>query len=359
MPESGPSNERLADLRRRFDDDPLSPIFLQLAEEHRRLGQTEQGLKILEEGLRRNPSYLAAQVSYGRCLLEVGRSAAAVTALEQVLSKDPAQLVARKLLIEALVRQDQAVRARRELDLYISFNPSDPEVEGLRSRINDLQLADLVPPARLVQPPPAKPVSFADRLVLPTPRQTEERTGGDEEAQPIPGLPKRELGAHLRALAAEGVFPWPERAAEPSRSVLPVPTATLGQLYLAQGHRAEAEKIFQQVLAVDPNNQAARQGLESLAAPGLPLELSSPEPSAIELDFTEPSAMVPVEEEPMTAVLSAGDAAPTADTWKASANARLPEPSHVAALKAQALRRYLDGLRRTSRRHVSWATESD
>jgi predicted Zn-dependent protease len=38
-------------------------------------------------------------------------------------------------------------------------------------------------------------------------------------------------------------------------------TVTLGNLYLLQGHRAEAERIFRRVLASDPDNQAAHQGL--------------------------------------------------------------------------------------------------
>jgi predicted Zn-dependent protease len=38
-------------------------------------------------------------------------------------------------------------------------------------------------------------------------------------------------------------------------------TVTLGNLYLLQGHRAEAERIFRRILRDDPDNGAARQGL--------------------------------------------------------------------------------------------------
>ncbi len=44
----------------------------------------------------------------------------------------------------------------------------------------------------------------------------------------------------------------------------PTPTVTLGELYLAQGHRREAAEIFEQVLRADPGNRRAREGLESL-----------------------------------------------------------------------------------------------
>lgn len=43
-----------------------------------------------------------------------------------------------------------------------------------------------------------------------------------------------------------------------------MPTVTLGELYLAQGHRREAGEIFEQILRADPDNRRAREGLESL-----------------------------------------------------------------------------------------------
>jgi hypothetical protein len=43
-------------------------------------------------------------------------------------------------------------------------------------------------------------------------------------------------------------------------------TATLGELYLRQGHLAEAERIFREVLHREPDNSVARQGLARAAA---------------------------------------------------------------------------------------------
>jgi hypothetical protein len=69
-----------------------------------------------------------------------------------------------------------------------------------------------------------------------------------------------------RPLAGEGVevqesgaLPAPElRASDPG-------TATLGELYLRQGHIREAEEIFRQVLARDSENETALRGLEAIA----------------------------------------------------------------------------------------------
>ena len=51
----------------------------------------------------------------------------------------------------------------------------------------------------------------------------------------------------------------------------PTPTVTLGELYLAQGHRREAAEIFEQILRADPGNRRAREGLESLRGKARPV----------------------------------------------------------------------------------------
>lgn len=56
---------------------------------------------------------------------------------------------------------------------------------------------------------------------------------------------------------------------EPLEATVPQPpgpveaTATLGELYLSQGHSREAESIFQRVLESHPDNPAAREGLQT------------------------------------------------------------------------------------------------
>jgi hypothetical protein len=59
-------------------------------------------------------------------------------------------------------------------------------------------------------------------------------------------------------LQASGTLEVPElRPSDPG-------TATLGELYLRQGYVREAEEIFKQVLARDPDNEAALSGLETI-----------------------------------------------------------------------------------------------
>ena len=101
MVDPTPSDYNLTYLRERWERDKSSRIFLQLAEEYRRRGLHTEALEVLETGLGFHPGYLAAQVALGRCRLEAGQPQAAVKVLERVLTQDPTQAVATRLLAES------------------------------------------------------------------------------------------------------------------------------------------------------------------------------------------------------------------------------------------------------------------
>lgn len=131
--------DRLSQLRARWEADPSSRIFLQLAEEYRHLGRVQDALAVLERGLKEHPGYLSALVAKGRCHIELGEAEAARVVLERVVKQDATQMVANKLLVRAYLETGDPVRARERLDLYTLLNDSDPEIEELRRRINQLE----------------------------------------------------------------------------------------------------------------------------------------------------------------------------------------------------------------------------
>ena len=259
------SAERLNELRQRWERDPKSRAFLQLAEEYRRGGRLGDAVQVLEAGLKEHPTYLSAQVALGRCLLENGKPAPASALLERAVARDPTQLVANKLLVEAYLAAGQPTKARERLELYKLFNDRDVEIEPLEARIRAL---DGLPPAPLgpakrgaqrvfpeapVFELPAVAAPPEVRLELPPPRAS--------PGMGAPGEPFGKLysaGSRRRIEAAfleAGIFSLPP----------PKPaSATLGELYLAQGHFAEAEENFQSVLRDRPDDAAALAGLESV-----------------------------------------------------------------------------------------------
>ena len=340
MADPGPTSERLEALRERWRSEPGSRVFLQLADEYRRLGRPDEAARVLEEGLEAHPGHVGAQVALGRCRLETGRSGEAVALLERVVESDPTQMVAYRLLVDAYLDQGKADEARQRLRIYSLLNDADPEIAELRRRIGELdrgggeETAGAPGPESSWEPqavggagsdPGPEPESgvggagdggtdgepfpalagAADRrryldgllreglfeldlaLEREAPLQAQPEVGPEAapEAEPAPGAGAEEappeaawdevfdlevpagaapdLSSLLEAPGTAAGAP----AAEPPPAPGDRPTVTLGRLYLRQGHLPEAEAIFREVLAREPENAEARRHLEELSAP--------------------------------------------------------------------------------------------
>lgn len=138
MPDAG-QNYRLDDLKLRWERDPSSRLFLQLADEHRKLGQPLEAVTVLEKGLEHRPNDLSALVALGRCRLELDQVNEAVAALETVISRDPTHIVANKLLLDAYLQQGDVERAQARLETYRLLNGRDPELDHLEYRLERLR----------------------------------------------------------------------------------------------------------------------------------------------------------------------------------------------------------------------------
>jgi tetratricopeptide (TPR) repeat protein len=98
---------RIEELRRRIDEDPASIAFAQLAEEHRRLGNYAEAVRICRAGLAQHPAYLSARVTLGRALIELGELEDAERELDYVLCIAPDNLAA--------IRATEVIYQRRGL----------------------------------------------------------------------------------------------------------------------------------------------------------------------------------------------------------------------------------------------------
>src|SRR3954451_4865876 len=121
--------DRLAQLRSRWESDPSSRIFLQLAEEYRHQGRVREALEVLERGLKEHPGYLSALVAKGRCLLELGEPEPSRVVLERVIKQDATQMVANKLLVRAYIETAEPERARERLALSTLLKDSEPNIQ--------------------------------------------------------------------------------------------------------------------------------------------------------------------------------------------------------------------------------------
>ncbi len=138
-----PFPDRVTQLRRRWEADRTSRLFLQLAEEYRQLGRLRESVEVLDAGLVEHPGYLSALVAKGRCHLDLDEPQAAREALERVVRQDATQAVASKLLVRAYIGLGELARARERLSLYTLLHETDPDIAELRRR---LEAPDLAPP---------------------------------------------------------------------------------------------------------------------------------------------------------------------------------------------------------------------
>lgn len=221
MPDTGPTSERLEALEARWSSDKHSRVFLQLADEYRRLGRPGDAVRVLEEGLAENPRYPAAQVALGRCQLDLGQTAAAAETLERVVASDPTQMVAYRLLVDAYVAQGKPEEARQRLRIYSLLNDADPEIAELRRRIGKLERQDRPEDETAAgwtptpEPPaPVEPVFAEPAASEPEPASLEP---SEAKLDPFP-----DLAASAPATAEPGEDPFPDLAApRPVRGAAP------------------------------------------------------------------------------------------------------------------------------------------
>ena len=142
MPDVDPTHYRLNDLKLRWRQDPSSRLFLQLADEHRKLGEHAEAVAVLEQGLEHRPNDLSALVALGRCRLDLELADEAIEPLETVVSRDPTHIVASKLLIEAHLQRGDVEKAGDRLRTYRLLNDRDPELNHLEYRLQKLQDAE-------------------------------------------------------------------------------------------------------------------------------------------------------------------------------------------------------------------------
>lgn len=120
---------RIELLRRRVQQDPASIAFAQLAEEHRRIGELEEAVRVARAGLAQHPGYVSARVTLGRALLELGRLDEAAPVLEAAVNAAPDNL--------------SAIRALAEIHQKRGEMPPEPELNLDLPPIADTDVVDV------------------------------------------------------------------------------------------------------------------------------------------------------------------------------------------------------------------------
>jgi len=251
MPELLP---KIAELSARLQKEPGSRLFVPLAEEYVKAGMLEEAVQVLTDGLKKHPDFLVARVTLGKIYFQQGKFAEARRELEAVVTVSPDNLVAlRKLAV--LYRQDKLLdKARHCCDLLLAANPKDAEIQQLLQELN----AALQPKEERAEMSMSSPKldlshgSAAEQVLKEPPMlaTAPSRAATSFTSQPAPQPKSVESETPQKATGKPD-------AGEDAPEELVSPT--LAQLYLRQGHYAQAVRVYDELLRREPHNDTYQQ----------------------------------------------------------------------------------------------------
>ena len=125
----------IAKLTERISKDPKSKLFVPLAEEYKKSGDSEMAIHVLTEGLKNNPGYITARSILGRLLYDRGDLAGAQHEFEEVVKTIPDNLMAQRKLGDTYVHQGRTGDAIKHYKAALSLNSKDAELAALVSEL--------------------------------------------------------------------------------------------------------------------------------------------------------------------------------------------------------------------------------
>ena len=293
--------------------DPRGRAFVPLADAHRRLGDLDKALALIQEGLDTHPDFASAHLVLGWVHRSRQEPDDAMRSFERVLALDAENTAARAAIAE-LIEDQRAQAYRAQVAARESAEQStEPKAEDERPVV---PIASLAPdaPVETVAAPDAAPelVPTGDRPVVPIAslapvEQDETSAAPDAAPESAPDLVDRPVvpiaslapvdqdeSSASRDAAPESVRDPDDRPVVPIPSLAPrggeetsfgdgpidgeIYTQTLAELYVAQGATGRAIEVYEKLIADDPNNETLRRRLTELeslesGADGAPAEL--------------------------------------------------------------------------------------
>jgi tetratricopeptide (TPR) repeat protein len=119
----------IARLSERYNKDPKSRIFVQLADAYRKNNMIDEALEILNKGLAFNPTYPLAHLILGKCYFDKRMYEQAKEAFNKTLTHDPQNIVALRMLAQTC---ETTKDENGQLEAYkgiLSIDPFDAQAK--------------------------------------------------------------------------------------------------------------------------------------------------------------------------------------------------------------------------------------
>ena len=193
-------------LEKRWAENPKGRNFAPLADAYRKAGELDRAIELCKSGLERHPDYVSAHIVYGRCLVDQRQDGAASEVFQKVLSLDPENILALRVLAEICERGKRFEEAVGWLTKLLAVDPMNGDAAEHLARAKGQAAAAAKPTegfVAVVAPAPAAPAARAARAARATPTPT-------PTPRPAPTGPKVAAPSPRAATA-----PGPAAAAKP------------------------------------------------------------------------------------------------------------------------------------------------
>ena len=129
-----PYASEIEKLEHRYNENPKGRNFAPLADAYRKAGQVDLAIDLCRKGLELHPDYISAHIVYGRCLLDKKDDPAAEVMFRKVLSLDPENVLALKMLADVAGRTGRLDLAVEWLGKLLAVDPMNGDAAEALSR---------------------------------------------------------------------------------------------------------------------------------------------------------------------------------------------------------------------------------
>lgn len=297
-------------LEKRLEKEPSSLLFVQLAEEYRKIGRLDDAISVCLEGIRYHPNYWSAYVLLAKCYFEKQEFDKAREYLEEALTGLPDNIQAISLMAdvyEKLELWDKALDKLKILQLLSPNKLTESKIGFIEGKIKKDEIEE---------PPTVQFSTSLIKEILAKGKETEEEILDKESSkasvsqdeistfikeevertaeiqsdlfQVKDDIQQENLGEELEEskIKAEEAKPVElisvvasenktknvaitekeidKVEQEDQDATTEISTQTLGEIYASQGYYDKAIKIYQKIVLAEPNNISAINRLKEL-----------------------------------------------------------------------------------------------
>ncbi len=286
-------------LEKKLEKDPSSIVFVQLAEEYRKMGRIDDAINVCIEGIKHHPNYWTAYILLAKCYFEKEEYEKSKEYLEQALSGSPDNIQAISLIAETYEKLniwDKALDKYRILQLLSPNQETENKIKFIEEKIEYKKIEE-TPTVQFSMSLIKETLSegkksdnlqeskeVKDNVLTNDTGQIIKEKIEEVEEEKFAEYNKNEI--QLKVDAKENKKPIEflsfiqqddlkekklqlekekeKYEIEDKEITTEISTQTLGEIYASQGCYEKAIKIYQKIILVEPNNIAAINRLREL-----------------------------------------------------------------------------------------------